>query len=94
MGGPVKNEIERNKESGEELQKPIIRKFEKPKVRSSFVDSIQFSNLADMQLLNKFNKIICFYFFVVDIYSNYAFVIPLKKKQVLQLVMLFTDNGT
>ena len=47
-----------------------------------------------MQLLNKFNKIICFYFFVVDIYSNYAFVIPLKKKQVLQLVMLFTDNGT
>ena len=60
MGGPVNNEIERNKESAEEQHQPIIRKFEKPKVHSSFIDSIQFSNLADMQLLNRFNKIICF----------------------------------
>ena len=40
MDDPVKNEIERNKESAEEQHQPIIRKFEKPKVRSSFIDSI------------------------------------------------------
>ena len=82
MGGLVKNEIERNKESAEEQHQPIIRKFEKPKVRSSFMDSIQFSNLAHMQQLNKFNNRICFYCFVVDIYSNYALVIPLKKTSI------------
>ena len=31
-GGAIKNEIMQNKELADELQRPIIRKFEKPKV--------------------------------------------------------------
>ena len=39
-----------------ELHKPIIRKFNKQKVYSSFKDNIWGADLADMQLLSKFNK--------------------------------------
>ena len=41
-----------------ELHKPIIKKFNKRKVYSSFKDNIwgYAVDLADMQLLSKFNK--------------------------------------
>ena len=61
LGGPVKNEIDRNKELTEEFRRPFIRKFEKPKVHSPFIYSIWCADLADMQLLNRFDKIICFF---------------------------------
>ena len=48
--------LQQNKESAEELHKPIIRKFEKQKIHSSFIDRIWCADLADMQLLNKFNN--------------------------------------
>ena len=40
VGGAVKNEIIQNKEFAEEVPKPIIKKFKKRKVYSSFVDNI------------------------------------------------------
>ena len=46
-----------------------------------------------MQVLNKFNERICFYCVVIDIYNNYALVIPLKEKKDM-LAMLFKDSGT
>ena len=39
-GGAIKNKIMKNKESAEELCKPIIRKFKKRKVHSSFINNI------------------------------------------------------
>ena len=38
-GRCIKNENISNKELAEELQKPIIRKFKKRKIRSPFIDS-------------------------------------------------------
>ena len=73
-GGTVKNEIISNKELEEELHKPIIRKFEKRKVHSSFIDNIWGADLADMQLISKFNKGFRFLLCVIDIYSKYEFV--------------------
>ena len=52
-----------NKELAEELHKPIIRRFEKRKVYSSFIDNIRGFDLGDMQLLTKFNKGIRFFFY-------------------------------
>ena len=40
----------------EELHKPIIRKFNKRKVQSPFMDNILGTDLADMQFTSKFNK--------------------------------------
>ena len=52
----IQNENISNKELPEELHKPIIRNFHKRKVRSPFIDNIWETDLADMQLINKFNK--------------------------------------
>ena len=76
-GGADKNEIVQNKELAEELHKTVARKFEKEKVHSSFIDNIQAADLADMQVLSKFNKT-NFLLSVIDFYSKYAWVIPLK----------------
>ena len=40
----------------EELHKPIIRNFKRRKVYSTFKDHILGVDLADMSLINKFNK--------------------------------------
>ena len=42
-----------NKQLANELHKPIIRKFKRRKVNSSFKDNIWGTDLADMQLTNK-----------------------------------------
>ena len=67
MSGTVKNKIPQNKELAEELHKPIIRNFEKLKVKSPFIDQIWSTDLADMQLLSKFIKEICFLLCVINI---------------------------
>ena len=64
----------------DELHKPIIRKSKKRKVYSSFRDNIWGVDLADMQLLSKFNKgyrFLC----AIDTFSKYAWVIPFKDKK-------------
>ena len=73
-----------NKELVEELQKPIIKKIEKRKVQSYFEDSAWDVDLTDMQLLSKFNKGNRFLLCAIEIYSKYAWVIPLKDKKVLK----------
>ena len=73
-----------NKELVEELQKPIIKKIEKRKVQSYFKDSAWDVDLTDMRLLSKFDKGNRFLLCTIEIYSKYAWVIPLKDKKVLK----------
>ena len=54
-GSGIKNQIKQNEQLAEELQKPTIRKFEDRKVYSSFKDNIGGADLADIQLITKFN---------------------------------------
>ena len=42
-----------------------------------------------MQLLSKYNKGIRFLLFVIDIFSKYAWVVPLKDKKGISIVMAF-----
>ena len=79
-GGAVKNENMTNQELAEELHKPIIRKFEKRKVYSPFINNVLGVDLADMLLLSKFHKRISFLLCVANIFSKQACVIPLKDK--------------
>ena len=67
-GSGIKNENISNKELGEKLHKPIIRKFKKRKKYSSFVDNIWGADLANMQLISTFIKEICFYFMLGTIH--------------------------
>ena len=54
----------------EELQKLIIRKFNKSKVEPSFIDNIWDADLADMQLMSKFNKRVRVLSYVIDFIAN------------------------
>ena len=60
-GSGIKNENISDKELAQELRKPIIRKFIKRKVHSPFADNSCGADLADMQLISKFNKKIRFF---------------------------------
>ena len=71
-GGVANNEIKQNFQLAEELHKPIIRKFKKRKVYSGFKDNIWGADLADMQLISKFNKGFRFLLCAIDIFSKYA----------------------
>ena len=70
--GTVKTEVISSKELAEELQKPIIRKSEKRKVHLPFIVNIWSSDLADVQLISKFNKRFRFLLCVIDICIKYA----------------------
>ena len=85
----IKNECFSKKELAEELHKPIIRKFKKRKVHLPFIDNIWGPDLADMQLISKFNKGICFLFCVIDINSKCAWVIPLKDRKGIAITDTF-----
>ena len=80
-GGTVKKKNISNKKLAEELHKAIIIKFQERKVHSSFIDNICGADLADMQLISKFDKGFRFLFCVIANYSKYAWVIPLKDKK-------------
>ena len=73
----------------EELHKPIIRKFEKRTVYSGFKDNIWGADLADMQLINKFNKGFRFLLCVIDIFTKYAWVVSLEHKKDITVTNAF-----
>ena len=81
--------VSQNQQLAEELHKPIIRNFKKRKMHSVFKDNIWGADLADMQLIRKFNKGVRFLLCVIDIFSKYAWVVPLKDKKGVSIVAAF-----
>ena len=72
---------ERPLDLAEELHKPIIRKFKNRTVYSRFKDNIWGADLADMQLISTFIKRFRLLLCVIDIFSKYTRVFPLKNKK-------------
>ena len=67
------SQIVNNKENirlADELHKPIIRKYKKRKLYSSFRDNIWGADLADVQILSKFTKGFRFLLCVIDVLVN------------------------
>ena len=83
------DDIKQNLHLAEELNKPIIRKFKKRKVFSGFRDNIWGVDLADMQLISKFNKRFRFLLCIIDIFSKYAWVDSLKDNKGISIVNAF-----
>ena len=88
-GSGVNIPLEFNEQFAKELHKQIIRKFKKRKVYSGFKDNIWGADLADMQLISKFNKGFRFLLCVIDIFTKYAWVVPLKDKKGVSTVDAF-----
>ena len=78
-----------NEKLAEKLHKPIIRKFKKRIVYSGLKDNIWGDDLADTQLISKFNKGFGFLLCFIDIFSQYAQVVPLKDKNGVSNVNAF-----
>ena len=78
-----------NVKLADELHKPVIKKFSKRKVYSSFKGNIWGVDLADIQLLSRKNKGIKYLLCVIDLFSKYAFVVPLKDKKGASVVKGF-----
>ena len=85
----VNIEVKHNEQLAKKLQKPVIKNFKNRTVYSGFRDNIWVADLADMQLISKFNKGFRFLLCVIDIFSKYAWVVPLKDKKGVSIVDAF-----
>ena len=70
-------------------RKPIIRTLDRRKVHSPFIDNIWVADLADLQLISKFDKGFRFSLCAIDSYSKYAWFIPLKDKKCITITDAF-----
>ena len=85
----LKNTARNSSILADECHKLSIRKFNKRKAYSQFKDNIWGVDLADMQSLSRKNKSIKYLLCAIDLYSKYAFVIPLKDKKGISIVNAF-----
>ena len=67
----------------------LLKNKKKRKVYSSFKDNIWGVDLADMQSLHKFNKGFKYLPCAIDLFSKYAWVIPIKDKKGTSIVNAF-----
>ena len=67
----------------------LFKNSKKRKVYSSFRDNVWGVDLADMQSLSKYNTGNKYLFCAIDLFSKYAWVVPLKDKRGISIVNAF-----
>ena len=83
--------IQWTNELADELHKPIRRKFKKRMVFAKSVDDIWTADLVDMQSISKFNKGYKYLLMIIDVFSKYGWIIPLKTKTGLEVAKSFKE---
>ena len=72
-----------------ELNKPVINKFERKKIVINHIDEIHSCDLVDMQKYSKMNKGYKYIFTNIDIFSKYAWSFSLKSKTIKDIKPCF-----
>ena len=84
-------------ELANELHKPIRHKFPKRKVFAKNVDDIWAADLVEMKTLSKFNKGYKYLLTVIDVFSKYGWIVPIKNKTGLNMAnalkLIFDKDG-
>ena len=70
-----------NEQLAQELHKPVIKKFKRRKVYARFKDNIWEAHFAEMGSLFSKNKNGKYLLCVIDVFTKYAWVKPLKDKK-------------
>ena len=65
----------------DELHKPITRKFTKRRVFSKGVDEIWAADLVEMGKFSEWNKGFKYLLMVIDVFSKFGWIEPLKNKK-------------
>ena len=73
----------------EELNKPVINKFERKKVIVNDIDEIHSCDLVDMVKYSRMNKGYQYIFTNIDIFSKYAWAFPIKSKTIKDIKPCF-----
>lgn len=73
------------------LHKPVRRKFPRRITYANGIDELWQADLADMSLIQSHNRGTRYLLTVIDVFSKFAFVRPLKKKTGEELVSAFTS---
>ena len=78
-----------NQKLAKKLHKPIIKRNEKRKVHSFFMEDI-YKDLADMEFISKFEFDTGFQVFI-DIYSKYTWDVPFEDKKRITITNAFKN---
>ena len=73
----------------EELNKPVINKFERKKIIVNHIDEIHSCDLVDMVKYSRMNKGYKYIFTNIDIFSKYAWSFPIKSKKISDIKPCF-----
>ena len=73
----------------QELNKPVINKFERKKIVINHIDEIHSCDLVDMIKYSKVNRGYKYIFTNIDIFSKYAWAFPIKSKTIKDIKPCF-----
>ena len=74
-----------------ELYIPVTRKFPRKRVNMKSIDEIWTSDLIDMQAFSKDNNGIKYLLTVIDTFSKFVWIVPLKRKTVQEVANAFSS---
>ena len=72
-----------------ELNKPVINKFERKKVIINYINEIHSCDLVNMTKYSRMNKGYKYIFTNIDIFSKYAWSFPIKSKKIVDIKPCF-----
>ena len=64
----------------QELHRPVVKRFRKRRVFVRGVDEIWAADLVDMQAFAKVNSGVRYLLTVIDVFSKFGWIVPLKDK--------------
>ena len=76
----------------DELHKPVSRKVQRRRVNVNGVDEIWAADLIDMQAFSKDSNGIKYLLTVIDVFSKFVCIVPLKRKTGQKSLMRFRGS--
>ena len=92
LGAPIKAKkiLKFTDEFARELYKPVTRQFQRSRVNVNGIDEIWAADLIYMQAFSKDNIVIKYLLTVIDIFSKFVWIIPLKRKTGQEVANVFS----